>query len=89
MRAMARRFALTISTKLRRVPDGAPIHPRLGGRIRSLVRGFVVLVVAAAALFVGSIVGTAVAMVIGVLVLVALIVLMVRGTLDRGRKKTL
>jgi hypothetical protein len=45
--------------------------------------------VAAAALFVGSIVGTAVAMVIGVLVLVALIVLMVRGTLDRGRKKTL
>jgi hypothetical protein len=51
--------------------------------------GFIVLVVVAAALFVGSIVGAAVALVIGVLLLVALTILIVRGTLDRGRKKTL
>jgi hypothetical protein len=51
--------------------------------------GFIVLVVMAAALFVGSIIGAAVAAVIGVLLLVALTVFMVRGTLDRGPKNTL
>jgi hypothetical protein len=48
--------------------------------------GFIVLVVAAAALFVGSILGTAVAVIIGILLLVALTVLMVRGTFTRGRR---
>jgi Flp pilus assembly protein TadB len=86
---MPRRFALTISTKLQRPPEGAPTRSGPGSRIRSFVLGFIVLVVVAAALFVGSIVGAAVALVIGVLLLVALTILIVRGTLDRGRKKTL
>jgi hypothetical protein len=51
--------------------------------------GFIVLVVVAAALFVGSIIGAAVAVVIGVLLLVALTVLIIRGTFNRGRKNTL
>jgi hypothetical protein len=51
---MARRFALTISTKVHQPPDGAPTRSGLGSRIRSAALGFIVLVVAAAALFVGS-----------------------------------
>jgi len=51
--------------------------------------GFIVLVVAATALFVGSILGTAVAVIIGLLLLVALTILLVRGTLDRSRKKSI
>ena len=86
---MPRRFALTISTKLHRPPEGTPTRSGLGSRIRNLVWGFIVLVVMAAALFVGSIIGAAVAAVIGVLLLVALTVFMVRGTLDRGPKNTL
>ena len=86
---MPRRFALTISTKLQRPPEGAPTRSGLGSRIRNLVLGFIVLVVVAAALFVGSIIGAAVAVVIGVLLLVALTVLIIRGTFNRGRKNTL
>jgi len=84
---MRRRFALTVSTKLHQPQDGDAIRTGLGGRIRSLALGFTVLVVAAAALFVGSILGTAVAVIIGLLVLIALAVLMVRGTIIRGGKK--
>lgn len=84
---MPRRFALTISTKLHQPQDGAAIRTGLGSRIRGIVRGFTVLVVAAAALFIGSIIGTAVAVIIGILLLVALTVLMVRGTIIPGGKK--
>jgi len=83
---MARRFALTISTKVHQPPDGSPTRSGLGSRVRSVVLSFIVLVVAAAALFVGSILGTAVAVIIGLLLLVALTVLMVRGTFARGRR---
>lgn len=86
---MARRFALTISTKVHRPPVGSPTRSGLGSRIRSAVLGFIVLVVAATALFVGSILGTAVAVIIGLLLLVALTILLVRGTLDRSRKKSI
>ena len=84
---MPRHFAVAISTKLRRAPNGGPVHPNPAGRIRNLILGFVVLVVAAAALFVGSIIGTAVALTIGALVLIAFMVLLVRGMIDLRRNK--
>jgi hypothetical protein len=87
MGAVPKHFAITISSKPRRPTEGAPVRSGLANRLKNAAVAFIVLVAVAAALFVGSILGTAIAMVIGTLVLVAFIVLLVRGTFNRGKTK--
>jgi Flp pilus assembly protein TadB len=82
---MQRRFEIRISNRPRPGSDSELPSAGPTSRIKNFVFALTALALVAAALIVGVIVGTAVAVTIGVLVLVALAVLIVRGSLRRGR----